>query len=161
MNAIVAGTNGRLSMVNDPFCTVNTLLAQAECLSFDEVLLTQRLTTRPGIRAISRCVQGAHSIPPESLSRFSISMKAQPWNSSRPRPGTCIVWDHPHVAAICPAQLRKPLREPGEPSVCLGIIIAHRHEHADTPHPLALLRPRRKRPRYRTPEPRDERSALH
>jgi hypothetical protein len=34
------------------------------------------------------------------------------------------------------------------------------HEHADAPHPLALLRTGRERPRDRTAEQRDELAAL-
>ena len=42
------------------------------------------------------------------------------------------------------------------------IIRSEGHEHADAPHPLGLLRPRRERPRgRRAAEQRDELAALH
>jgi hypothetical protein len=40
------------------------------------------------------------------------------------------------------------------------VFVAH-IEHADAPHPLALLRPRRNRPSRRTAEERDEVAAFH
>ena len=56
----------------------------------------------------------------------------------------------PHVAAVGPAQLLQPLHERRD----AGLMIPDRpraagHEHADAPHPLALLRARGKRPRRR------------
>jgi hypothetical protein len=46
---------------------------------------------------------------------------------------------HPHVAAIGPAQARKRLRERRVATLPLRIVFVVRHEHADAPHPLALL----------------------
>ena len=63
---------------------------------------------------------------------------------------------HPHVAAIGPTQVRKRLSERGEAKLPLWIVFVARHEHADAPHAVALLRPRHHRPRRRAPEPRDE-----
>jgi hypothetical protein len=48
---------------------------------------------------------------------------------------------HPHVAAI-PTQVRKCLRERGDDSLPQGIVFVERHEHADAPHAVALLRAR-------------------
>jgi hypothetical protein len=56
---------------------------------------------------------------------------------------------HPHVAAVGPTQARKRLRERRVATLPLRIVFVVRHEHADAPHPLALLRPRRERPRHR------------
>jgi hypothetical protein len=58
---------------------------------------------------------------------------------------------HAQVAAIGPTQLRKPLREPGEPTLCSSqsiVFIAH-HQHAQASHAVGLLRARRERPRCR------------
>ena len=68
-----------------------------------------------------------------------------------------------HVAAVGPAQLLQPLQERRD----AGLRIADRprrelDEHADAPHPLALLRARRERPRRRrTAEKRDELAPPH
>src|SRR5262249_42494284 len=67
---------------------------------------------------------------------------------------------HPHVAAIAPTQARKPLSECREASLLLGIAFVARHEHADPPHAVALLRARRERPSRRAPNERDERAAV-
>jgi hypothetical protein len=53
---------------------------------------------------------------------------------------------HPQVAANGPTQVRKRLSERGNEKVRQGIVFIAPHEHADAPHPLALLRPRRERP---------------
>src|SRR5262249_46885101 len=55
----------------------------------------------------------------------------------------------PHVAAIGPPQVRKRLSERGVAKLPLRIVFVERHEHADLPHALARLRPRRERPRDR------------
>ena len=68
---------------------------------------------------------------------------------------------HPQVAAIGPTQLRKPLREPGEPTLSHRIVFIARHQHADPPHAVALLRPRRERPRRRAADRRDEIPSSH
>ena len=56
---------------------------------------------------------------------------------------------YPHIAAIGPPQLRKPLREPGEVGFCLRIVFIVGHQSADPPQALALLRPRHYGPRSR------------
>jgi hypothetical protein len=58
----------------------------------------------------------------------------------------------PHVAAIGPAQFLQALQERREARLCLLIIRGQAHEHTDPPHSLALLRPRRARPRGRAAE---------
>jgi hypothetical protein len=63
---------------------------------------------------------------------------------------------HPHLAAIGPAQARKRLRERGDERLRQGIVFVARHEHADAPHAVALLRPRREGPYRRAAEERDE-----
>jgi hypothetical protein len=63
---------------------------------------------------------------------------------------------HPNVAANGPTQVRKGLRERRAETLLLGIVFVERHEHADAPNTLPLLRTRHHRPRRRTPEPRDE-----
>jgi hypothetical protein len=63
----------------------------------------------------------------------------------------------PHVAAIRPTQIRKRLRKRRDARLIHGIVFVARYEHADAPHPLALLRARRERPRdRRASEERDE-----
>ena len=62
----------------------------------------------------------------------------------------------PHVAAIRPTQVRKRVRERGEATLLLGIVSVARHEDADAPYAVALLRARRERPRSRAAEERDE-----
>jgi hypothetical protein len=63
---------------------------------------------------------------------------------------------HPHVAAIGPTQVRKRLSERRDASLRHGIVFVPRHEHADTPHTVALLCARRERPRRRAAERTDE-----
>ena len=55
----------------------------------------------------------------------------------------------PHVAADGPAQLRQPLQERPDAGLKFRIVRGCGQEHADAPHPLALLRARRERPRRR------------
>src|SRR5262249_8297887 len=62
-----------------------------------------------------------------------------------------------HVAAFYPSQSVKPLLQRFDPSLSV-YVISDTHEHADTAHPLALLRARRERPRRRAAEQRDERA---
>jgi hypothetical protein len=63
---------------------------------------------------------------------------------------------HPHVTAIGPTPLRKRLRERRVATLPLRIVFVERHEHADAPHAVALLRARHKRPCRRAAEPNDE-----
>src|SRR5262249_21375038 len=47
-----------------------------------------------------------------------------------------------HVAP-CPIQALQLLQQRRNPSLCNRTVLILWHEHADAPHPLALLRPRR------------------
>jgi hypothetical protein len=58
----------------------------------------------------------------------------------------------PHVAAEGPAQERQPLQECPDPDLKFRIIRACGQKHANAPHPLGLLRPRRPRPCRRAAE---------
>src|SRR5262249_2193303 len=59
-------------------------------------------------------------------------------------------------------QFFEPLHKRLDPALCFQIILGVPHQHADTPHPLALLRARRERPRRRrAAEQRDELAAPH
>jgi hypothetical protein len=51
------------------------------------------------------------------------------------------------VAADRPARLLQSLQEPGKASLPFRTVGSQVHEHADAPHPLALLRAHRERPR--------------
>src|SRR5262249_58409312 len=62
----------------------------------------------------------------------------------------------PHVAAIGPTQASKRLRERRDARLDVRIVFVEPHEHADAPYAVALLRPRRERPRRRAAEPSDE-----
>src|SRR5262249_3290570 len=67
----------------------------------------------------------------------------------------------PEVTAVGPAQSLQSLAERGQVSTTFRIIRTP-HQHRDLPHPLALLRARRKRPRRRRPDKqRDELAPLH
>src|SRR5262249_59199571 len=63
--------------------------------------------------------------------------------------------------SVGPAQLRQRLGKRQEAGLPGRIVCGERHEHADAPHALALLRARRKRPRRRAAEQRDELAAFH
>src|SRR5262245_56202785 len=66
------------------------------------------------------------------------------------------------VAAFLPAEAFKPLPKCCEPLLPYGAASRAMHQHADPPHPLALLRARRERPRgCRAADQRDELAALH
>ena len=68
----------------------------------------------------------------------------------------------PHVAADDPAQLREPLQERADARLLFRIVCGGGQEYADAPHPLALLRACRERPRgCRAAEQRDELAPLH
>src|SRR5262245_21768804 len=62
---------------------------------------------------------------------------------------------HPHVVAHGPAQVRKRLREGRVEELPLWIIFVERHEHANPPHALSLLRVCRQRPRRCRPAERN------
>jgi hypothetical protein len=68
---------------------------------------------------------------------------------------------HSHVAATGPTQVRKRLRERRVDELPPWIVFVERHEHADAPHAVALLRLRQHRPHRRAPETGDELSSSH
>src|SRR6266436_58770 len=66
------------------------------------------------------------------------------------------------IAAFRPSTLFQPLSECREASLRFRIVLGEPHQHADPPHPLALLRARRERPRgSRAAEHRDEPASVH
>src|SRR6516165_8951829 len=66
-----------------------------------------------------------------------------------------------YVAALCPTQFFKCLPERRHIGLRIRIVLGKGRQYAHAPHPLALLRSRRERPRRRRAEQRDERAALH
>ena len=67
-----------------------------------------------------------------------------------------------HVAAVGPAQLLQRLHEHSDAGLSFRIISRDAHQHADPPHPLGLLRTRRKWPRdCRAGKKGDESATLH
>src|SRR5262249_59707230 len=66
-----------------------------------------------------------------------------------------------YVAARCPTQFFKCLPERRHIGLRIPIVFGKGRQHADAPHPFALLRPHRERPHGRTAEQRDERAPLH
>ena len=65
-----------------------------------------------------------------------------------------------HVAADCPTQERQPLIKRREERLESRIVRGGRQEHADAPHPLALLRAHCKRPHRRAADERDDLAPL-
>src|SRR5262249_23381340 len=66
-----------------------------------------------------------------------------------------------HVSANGPAHLLELLDECGVSLLSIRIVTGAAREHSNPPHPLALLRARRERPRRRAAEQRDELAAFH
>ena len=66
-----------------------------------------------------------------------------------------------HIAALGPAQLLQLFQERSVARPCLRIVFGQVREHADAPNALALLRPRRHRPRRRAAEQGDELASFH
>jgi hypothetical protein len=60
------------------------------------------------------------------------------------------------IATLRPSELLEAVAQRREAVLRLGIILGCRHEHANAPHPLELLRPRRERPCRRAAEKRDD-----
>src|SRR5262249_39371493 len=54
-----------------------------------------------------------------------------------------------NVAALCPPELLKLLSERLDMRLSFQVVLGIAHQHPDAPHPLALLRARRERPRRR------------
>src|SRR5262249_48783119 len=68
----------------------------------------------------------------------------------------------PHVTADAPAGLLQPLQERADTGLKIWIVCGGGQEYPDAPHPLRLLRARRKRPHgRRATEKRDELATLH
>src|SRR5262249_38279129 len=68
----------------------------------------------------------------------------------------------PDIAALRPPEFLESLLKFGDYGLSFPIAPSIRHQHADPPHALGLLRPRRERPRRRrAAEQRDELAALH
>ena len=67
-----------------------------------------------------------------------------------------------HVAPDTPARFLKPLLERPHAGLKFRIVRSGGHEYANTPHPLALLRVRRERPRHGGgADERDELAPFH
>ena len=60
------------------------------------------------------------------------------------------------IAVLGPAERLETLAKCNDPSQHFGIILGVWMQECDAPHPLALLRPRRERPRRRATNQRDE-----
>ncbi len=65
----------------------------------------------------------------------------------------------PNVAAFHPPELLEFVSECGDEGPSLPVALGKAHQHADPPHPLALLRARRERPCRRAAKQRDELAA--
>src|SRR5262249_4763270 len=66
------------------------------------------------------------------------------------------------IATFRPSELLEAVAQRPEALLRLRIILGGRHEHADAPHAVSLLRPHPKRPCHsRAAEQRDEIAALH
>jgi hypothetical protein len=66
-----------------------------------------------------------------------------------------------NIAADNPAELLESFPERRGAALSFRIVLRIKHQHADPPHPLALPRPRRYRPRRRAAKQRDELAAFH
>ena len=62
----------------------------------------------------------------------------------------------PDVAALRPPQLLESHPECGHEGLYFRVALGKPHQHANTLHPVGLLRARRQRPRRRAAEQRDE-----
>src|SRR5262249_52386055 len=65
-----------------------------------------------------------------------------------------------HIMAVDPAQFPQPAEERRDAGSAFRIVRGGAHEHADAPHPLALLRARRERPCGSAADERDELAAF-
>jgi hypothetical protein len=98
------------------------------------------------------------------VSRWTATVAGVPFANSCASARIRLLSPRPHrrsIRANCPTQVRKRLGERRELKLRQGIVFIDRHEHANAPHAVALLRPRHQRPRHRTPEPRDELPPSH
>ena len=53
------------------------------------------------------------------------------------------------IAALAPTELVETLPKYRNARTCVRVVLGGRHQHADAPHPIGLLRMRTKRPRER------------
>jgi hypothetical protein len=67
----------------------------------------------------------------------------------------------PNVAAFHPPELLEFVSECGDEGPSLPVALGKAHQHADPPHPVALLRARCERPRRRAADERDELAPVH
>jgi hypothetical protein len=65
------------------------------------------------------------------------------------------------IASFLPAQLRERIAKRREPRLRCRIALRNAHQHADAPHPVALLRSRSERPCCRASKQREELASLH
>src|SRR5262245_21336048 len=75
--------------------------------------------------------------------------------------GTRIAIFDQYVAAGRPSELPEPLSKILKIALRVRIVLGNPQQYRDPPHPPALLRVRRERPRHRTAEQRDDLAALH
>jgi hypothetical protein len=68
---------------------------------------------------------------------------------------------NPNVTALCPSQIAQPLCQSGKEPLGQRLGLGKLYQHPDAPHPLALLRACRHRPRRRASEQRDEIATFH
>src|SRR6516162_10869523 len=93
-----------------------------------------RQARSPGTKEDVRCERGQFAHMPANFSGASLTPPDV----------------DPQVAALAPAQLLQHLPESRDAGL-LVLVLRRVHQHADAPHPLALLRARRERPRGRRP----------
>jgi hypothetical protein len=67
----------------------------------------------------------------------------------------------PDIAALRPPKLLESLAQCRDESLSFQITVGIRHQHADSPHPVRLLRVRDKGPRGRTADQIDEIAPSH
>jgi len=65
------------------------------------------------------------------------------------------------IAALPPSELLQALLQRRHPCLRFGISFGNHRQYADAPHPLALLRARRKRPCSRSTKERNEFTTFH
>src|SRR3954447_23025274 len=91
-----------------------------------------------------------HQLSQRQQNRCQGRERTAPSRSSRRLRTAVIAPVHPQIAALDPAQGRKPLRELREERLCLRIAFAVSRQHADPPHAVGLLRAYGERPRKRS-----------
>ena len=67
----------------------------------------------------------------------------------------------PEIAALAPTEFVETLPKRRNAPKCVRVVLGGRHQHANPPHSVALLRLRSKWPRCRAAEKRDELAPLH